>query len=427
MLLERGNSFMSEFEDACSAWVDSVGSSRSDGADSDVGSPFCPGESGGGRAELIPRIGAAARPVRRCSEGTLRNNNASSSSSSSVFSPATDASDSDFFSDFSECSSDTLSPTLGYTCNFSAEPEAAGLSSTADAILNMITEIVGNCTELEQHGDGCSSSAPSGAPSTAPPSLLPVPPAAVVKSEFGSCSCSGGCGQATAPGTEAVPAAGAEPLLPLAAPGVLEALLSGSAAPAELKQEPPGLESWLRALVAGGDSVSYVISRPAVKTEPVHSYPLPTVDAHLLSSFLQSAFPIVNFNGNGPAPGASRAQRGGRRVPARSAPKAKLFPCHVHGCERRFSRSDELNRHVRIHTGQKPFQCAICARSFSRSDHLTTHTRTHTGEKPFSCDVCGKRFARSDERKRHGRVHVKQQLRAQMMAAYSLAMNAPGV
>lgn len=45
MLLEREDSFMSEFEDACSAWVDSVGSSRSDGSESDLGSPFCQGES----------------------------------------------------------------------------------------------------------------------------------------------------------------------------------------------------------------------------------------------------------------------------------------------------------------------------------------------------------------------------------------------
>lgn len=43
MLLERDDSFMSEFEDACSAWVDSVGSSPSDGTESDVGSPFCKG------------------------------------------------------------------------------------------------------------------------------------------------------------------------------------------------------------------------------------------------------------------------------------------------------------------------------------------------------------------------------------------------
>lgn len=400
--------------------------------------------------------------MQRCSGETLRNHNTSSSSSSSVFSPGTDASDSDFFSDFSECSSDTLSPSLGYTSNFFAEPEAtpsaAGLSSTADAILNMITEIVGICTEMEQQGDGSGSRPPSEAPSTltgctSPPSLPPmaaaqqppqplVPPPAAVKSEFGSCSCScsGGCGPSTASRNEAALSAGADALLPLSAleqqadaSDLLEALLNCDAAQGELKaacelkQEPLGLETWLKTLVTGGGSASYVISRPAKKTEPVHSSTLPAVDTHLLSSFLPSAFPIVNFNANGHAPGASRAQRGGRRVPARSAPKAKLFPCSVQGCERRFSRSDELNRHVRIHTGQKPFQCAICARSFSRSDHLTTHTRTHTGEKPFSCDVCGKRFARSDERKRHGRVHVKQQLRAQMMAAYSLALNAPGV
>ncbi|KAK2899476.1 early growth response protein 1-like [Channa argus] len=434
MLLEREDSFMSEFEDACSAWVDSVGSSPSDGADSDVGSPFC-----------------------------------------QVFSPGTDASDSDFFSDFSDCSSDTLSPSLGYTGSFFAEPEsspaAAGLSSTADAILNMITEIVGICTEMEQQSDASSAceSTPSTAaafpspplvtpsPSLAPSSDMSSPPTStshpvVVKSEFVTSSCSSGCGQSSMNAMDAVFPAGVESLLPLSAleqqvdvADFIDTLLSSEAAQGEpklgceVKQEPMGLEDWLKSLAAapvtGGDSSSYVISRPFVKTELVQSgsdlhfspAPLPsTLDAQLLSSLLQGAFPIVNIS-NVHAAGAPKLSRGGRRAPAKSGLKVKPFPCSVQGCERRFSRSDELNRHVRIHTGQKPFQCTICSRSFSRSDHLTTHTRTHTGEKPFSCDVCGKRFARSDERKRHGRVHVKQQLRAQMMATYSLALNAPGV
>ena len=84
------------------------------------------------------------------------------------------------------------------------------------------------------------------------------------------------------------------------------------------------------------------------------------------------------------------------------------YKCTDKSCDRRFSRSDELARHMRIHTGQKPFQCHICARSFSRSDHRTTHIRTHTGDKPFTCDLCGRKFARSDEKNRHMRVHERQ-------------------
>ena len=92
----------------------------------------------------------------------------------------------------------------------------------------------------------------------------------------------------------------------------------------------------------------------------------------------------------------------------KKSPAEKPHQCPVENCGKRFSRSDELTRHLRIHTGQKPFQCHICLRCFSRSDHLTTHIRTHTGEKPFACEKCGRRFARSDERKRHKKVHDKE-------------------
>jgi uncharacterized Zn-finger protein len=65
--------------------------------------------------------------------------------------------------------------------------------------------------------------------------------------------------------------------------------------------------------------------------------------------------------------------------PSKTPLHERPFSCPVEHCPRRFSRSDELTRHIRIHTGDKPFQCKICARAFSRSDHLTTHIRTHTG------------------------------------------------
>ncbi|XP_061084577.1 E3 SUMO-protein ligase EGR2a [Conger conger] len=97
--------------------------------------------------------------------------------------------------------------------------------------------------------------------------------------------------------------------------------------------------------------------------------------------------------------------------PCKTPVHERPFSCPAECCDRRFSRSDELTRHIRIHTGHKPFRCRICMRSFSRSDHLTTHIRTHTGEKPFPCDYCGKKFARSDERRRHTKIHIRQKER----------------
>uniref|UniRef100_A0A336LIA7 CSON001332 protein n=1 Tax=Culicoides sonorensis TaxID=179676 RepID=A0A336LIA7_CULSO len=109
--------------------------------------------------------------------------------------------------------------------------------------------------------------------------------------------------------------------------------------------------------------------------------------------------------------------------PSKTPVHERPYACPVENCDRRFSRSDELTRHIRIHTGQKPFQCRICMRSFSRSDHLTTHIRTHTGEKPFSCDICGRKFARSDEKKRHAKVHLKQRIKKEKLSNQNTGNN----
>ena len=40
-----------------------------------------------------------------------------------------------------------------------------------------------------------------------------------------------------------------------------------------------------------------------------------------------------------------------------------------------------------MHTGEKPYECAICKKTFSQSSTLAVHKRVHTGEKPYECDI----------------------------------------
>ncbi|XP_061784729.1 uncharacterized protein [Nerophis lumbriciformis] len=82
----------------------------------------------------------------------------------------------------------------------------------------------------------------------------------------------------------------------------------------------------------------------------------------------------------------------------------KPFSCSV--CDSNFALSGNYKQHMRTHTGEKPFSCSICGLSFNRRIRLKDHTRTHTGEKPFSCSVCGSSFARSRDLKRHMRTHA---------------------
>ncbi|BEI88881.1 uncharacterized protein CcaverHIS019_0202430 [Cutaneotrichosporon cavernicola] len=87
----------------------------------------------------------------------------------------------------------------------------------------------------------------------------------------------------------------------------------------------------------------------------------------------------------------------------------KPFQCPYPGCGQAFTQKSGLNVHERKHTGVEPFRCDICGRGFKEASNLTKHRRTHTGEKPFACSHpgCGKRFARTDQLQRHMKIHGK--------------------
>jgi hypothetical protein len=67
--------------------------------------------------------------------------------------------------------------------------------------------------------------------------------------------------------------------------------------------------------------------------------------------------------------------------PSIAEAKRNLFVCHFENCNRQFKRHEHLKRHIRSHTGERPYVCNNpgCGKSFSRSDHLTQHLRSAHG------------------------------------------------
>lgn len=70
--------------------------------------------------------------------------------------------------------------------------------------------------------------------------------------------------------------------------------------------------------------------------------------------------------------------------------KHSLYCCTE--CCRTFTAKNNLKRHMRLHTGLRPYKCSQCPQTFARRDDLKGHVLRHDYSKPFRCSLCKKGY-----------------------------------
>lgn len=75
-------------------------------------------------------------------------------------------------------------------------------------------------------------------------------------------------------------------------------------------------------------------------------------------------------------------------------------------CDKMFIRANsELQKHIWIHEGVKPFKCPLCPHACRSKNNLQAHMLRHSNEKPYTCSECNKAYKSKTALRWHVRSH----------------------
>ncbi|XP_069173776.1 zinc finger and BTB domain-containing protein 7A isoform X17 [Procambarus clarkii] len=145
---------------------------------------------------------------------------------------------------------------------------------------------------------------------------------------------------------------------------------------------PSGMQGWLgTGEIGGGFGMLEGYSEDGQEVHPSSSGPPGSQQAHQM----------VGLNNDG----SKKTGRGAG---------IKLHQCPY--CSYSTGRKDHLPKHIRTHTGEKPFICHYCGYSAASKDNMRQHVRIHTGEKPYTCPHCPFRSSTKSSLTSHIRIHT---------------------
>ncbi|XP_029002529.1 ras-responsive element-binding protein 1 isoform X2 [Betta splendens] len=120
--------------------------------------------------------------------------------------------------------------------------------------------------------------------------------------------------------------------------------------------------------------------------------------------------------GPSPSPSPSKALTSAMRAPpSRNARRTQdtkddssAHICPL--CDKSCQTQHQLTMHIRQHnadTGATDHSCSICGKCLSSASSLDRHMLVHSGERPYKCTICGQTFTTNGNMHRHMKIHEK--------------------